>query len=320
MARSEKRHIFSSTSRILRRVLIVRGTAVLWGFLMFFLHGMPAAHADCTFDGSCSGGSGISVPGLGPGTPGYQNYNPAPVCVSNCGSPPAQSAPSAPATRSAPSRSYSRPSTSFPALTPMQSFQMGVVGGVVGGVIEDMFSGPSAADKQKAMQLKQEQERQRLIQEEQAHEAAVKAAAARAEAKRLKEEAFLKNKSNLEQSMSGIQNSLGGYDPNVVDLSHATKFYVDPNNPQLGGTGTKPGVYNSIKPPSGAGNETGQTGTPQSLKSSNGQLLYQENKLDNIQVPAPQPPAESWYDKMQKALTPPAQENEPNMPVGAPRG
>ena len=305
---------------------------VLVGMVLFF-HTVPVAHADCMFDGSCSGGSGISVPGLGPGTPGYQQFNPPATCVLNCGPPPTPSAPTAPVQNSY--RGYRpAPATSMPTLTPMQSIGVGVVGGIVGGMIEDMFSGPSAADQQKAIQLKQEQARQQqLLQEERAAEARAQAAKIALEKKR-KEEAFLKDKKGLEQALGGVEGSLGY---STVDLS-GKRGVVYPDDPLLGGNGADEkfanhGIMNDVQ---NSLNNTGSSTitsvskpttpintpdtvdlkgtTPSNLKEGfsggsmqmsgiNAQLDLQENANgQRIVIPSPQPVKPSWEDRMLKNL------------------
>lgn len=305
---------------------------VLMGMVMVLIfHTVPVAHADCMFDGNCSGGSGISVPGLGPGTPGYQNYNPTPVCVSNCGPPPTPSAPTPPVQNSY--RGY-RPATSMPTLTPMQSIGAGVVGGIVGSIIEDMFSGPSASDQQKAMQLKQEQARQQqLLQEERAAEARAKAAKIALEKKR-EEEIFLKKKKGLEQALGGVEGSLGY---STVDLS-GKRGVVYPDDPLLGGNGAyekfaNHGIMNDVQnslnnPGSSTITSVSKPTTPintpdtvdlkgttpgnlkekfsggsMQLSGINAQLDLQENANgQRIVIPSPQPVQPSWVDRISKSL------------------
>lgn len=204
----EKRRVFSF-SILIKNSFVIAGALAIGVGLALLLYSPPVARADCMFDGSCNGNSGNIVPpsGLGPGTPGYTPYNPTPVCVENCGG-----ASTTPQQTTTPRYRTTVPSA--PSITPGQAAALGAAAGVgeaIGEGLVNLLFGDSPQDKAKALREQQmkELQKEQEIQQKKAAEAA--AAAKAAEENRLREEAFQKSKSNLEQSLCGVQNqTLGG--------------------------------------------------------------------------------------------------------------
>lgn len=276
------------------------------------------------------------------------------------------------------------PTPRTPALTPMQSFGLGVLGATVTDVLGNMLFGDSPADKAKAFREQQmkELQKQQKIQREKA------AAAAAAAEKQRQETAFQDNKAGLENSMSDVSNSLGMKTPcpttskfpqinqkttedfwkgspdeplaNAPCSPNDGRPHLTPNhfwdgvqnslnNPNTqstplkhkttsGGNGNPQNV--SSKPP--ASNAAPKQSTPgQDQNSSSGggvqingttpRMLSQPDpggyikstgqQINSINVPPPQVPPQSWWDRMSHSLDNPPQSpgNEPYPAVAAPR-